>query len=130
MTNRAAFFLALIVLSLIFTCAGQLAPNENDGQTSPRELPQSYLYLSWGILAFGLCLVLLLGIIIYKKNAFWDQEATRVFTVTIVIISGLFLMTAGYSSQQVAPMFGLLGTMIGYIFGKSSAKEQNREPLS
>jgi hypothetical protein len=126
--RNTAFFI-FICLFLISNSVGQLAPIERNVQTSDSELPESYLYLSWGILAFGLCLVILLGVIIYKKNASWDQEATRVFTVTIVIISGLFLMTAGYNSQQVAPMFGLLGTMIGYIFGRSSAKEQNLQPI-
>jgi len=122
MANETKLFWGFMALVLISTCDGQLPVSIEDGGVSSMG-PEQY-YLSWGILAFGLCLAILLGSIVYKKNPSWDQEATRVFAVTIVIIAGLFLMTAGYTDQQVAPMYGLLGTMIGYIFGKSSAKDK------
>ena len=82
------------------------------------------LYLSLGVLTFGLILIIFTGIVAYKKNSGWDQEATRIFSVSIIVTAGLFLMTAGYSDQQVAPMFGLLGTIVGYLLGKSSSGEQ------
>lgn len=77
------------------------------------------LYLSLGVLIFGLILIIFTGIVAYKKNSGWDQEATRIFAVSVIVTAGLFLMTAGYSDQQVAPMFGLLGTIVGYLLGKS-----------
>ena len=86
--------------------------------------------LSWGILAFGLFLVLFIGVIALKKNLGWDRELTRIFTVSIVVTAGLFLITAGYTDQQIAPMFGLLGTMVGYILGKSSPPEVPTKPGS
>jgi hypothetical protein len=81
--------------------------------------------LSWGVLAFGLALILFIGAIAYKKNNVWDRELTRIFTVSLVIIAGLFLITAGYTDQQIAPMFGLLGTIAGYLLGKSANQEQS-----
>jgi hypothetical protein len=83
------------------------------------------IYLSLGILAFGLILVVFTGIFAHRKNTGWDQEATRVFTISVIVTAGLFLITAGYSDQQIAPMFGLLGTIIGYLLGKSPPLEQN-----
>jgi hypothetical protein len=83
------------------------------------------LKLSFGVLAFGLLLVILMGFIIYKKNSKWDQEATRIFAVSVIVTAGLFLIAAGYSDQQIAPMFGLLGTIIGYLLGKSPPGEQD-----
>jgi hypothetical protein len=96
---------------------------------SPSELvikPRSMteIYLSLGVLIFGLILALFTGIFALRRNAGWDQESTRVFTISIIVTSGLFLITAGYSDRQIAPMFGLLGTIVGYLLGKSPPKEQ------
>jgi hypothetical protein len=47
-------------------------------------------------------------------------------TVELVIIAGLVLMTSGYTDQQVAPMFGLLGTIVGYILGRSTPSSSGK----
>ncbi len=39
-------------------------------------------------------------------------------TITLIIISTLFLITAGYSNNQIAPAVGLLGTIAGYLLGR------------
>lgn len=83
------------------------------------------IYLSLGVLAFGLVLIIFTGFVASKKKLGWDQEATRVFAVSVIVTAGLFLITAGYSDQQIAPMFGLLGTIVGYLLGKSPPGEQN-----
>ncbi|MCK9570568.1 hypothetical protein M0R72_16590 [Candidatus Pacearchaeota archaeon] len=85
-------------------------------------VPMQVIYLSLGILAFGLILVIFTGIVALKKNAGWDQEATRVFAVSVIVPAGLFLIVMGYSDQQIAPMFGLLGTILGYLIGKPPSK--------
>lgn len=84
-------------------------------------------YMSVGVLVFGLVLVVCTGIVAFRKQAGWDREATRVFAVAVIVTAGLFLVTAGYSSQQIAPMFGLLGTIVGYLLGKSST-DQSPKP--
>jgi hypothetical protein len=83
-------------------------------------------YLSLGVLAFGLVLIIFTGFVASKKNSGWDQEATRIFAVSVVVTAGLFLITAGYSDQQIAPMFGLLGTIVGYLLGKSPGEQGPR----
>jgi hypothetical protein len=75
------------------------------------------------ILAYGAALSLFSGVIALKTKG-WGQEATKVFTVTVIVTAGLFLMTAGYSSEQIAPMYGLLGTIVGYLLGKANSSEQ------
>lgn len=92
----------------------------------PRTTTETYLCL--GVLAFGIFLVLFTGIVAYRKSAGWDSEATRIFAVSVIVTAGLFLMTAGYSDEQVAPMFGLLGTIVGYLLGKSPPGEQGTKP--
>ncbi len=36
-------------------------------------------------------------------------------------------MTAGYTSEQIAPMFGLLGTIVGYLLGKGTQQEGTQQ---
>ena len=90
----------------------------------PRSWPE--IFLSLGVLAFGLILVLTIIFIAMRNNIGWNREMTRLFVSIVTITGGLFLITAGYSDQQIAPMFALIGTMLGYIFGKSSSSERNQ----
>jgi hypothetical protein len=39
----------------------------------------------------------------------------------LIISSSIFLIVAGYTSQQIAPAMGLLGTLAGYLLGKESS---------
>jgi hypothetical protein len=99
------------------------AQNTTSGQES-MDVYKAGIYLSLGVLAFGLVLVIFTGIVALKKKEGWDKEATRIFTVSVIVTAGLFLITAGYTDQQIAPMFGLLGTIVGYLLGKSSQNEE------
>lgn len=102
--------------------SGLDAIGTNDIAIKPRSYTEIYLCL--GVLAFGLVLVLFTGYVASKKSSGWDQDATKIFAVSVIITAGLFLITAGYSDQQIAPMFGLLGTIVGYLLGKSPSGEQ------
>jgi hypothetical protein len=48
------------------------------------------------------------------------EEFIRSFIVLVVVFAALFLIVAGYSEKQTAPVFGLLGTVVGYVFGRMS----------
>lgn len=82
--------------------------------------------MSLYVLGFGSVLSIFTGIIALRTKG-WNREATNVFTVTIIITAGLFLMTAGYSSEQIAPMYGLLGTVVGYLLGKTRSPGDKTE---
>jgi hypothetical protein len=55
----------------------------------------------------------------------------------MVVASAVFLVLLGYSNEQMTPVIGLLGTMIGYILGSSTSRsssgntstEGNQAPL-
>jgi hypothetical protein len=38
--------------------------------------------------------------------------------VVTVIIGTLLLVTVGYNNEQIAPAFGLFGTIVGYLLGR------------
>ncbi|QTL03404.1 hypothetical protein J5J86_22135 [Aquabacter sp. L1I39] len=49
---------------------------------------------------------------------------SRYFIVITAIGTTIFLMVMGYTEAQVAPAFGLLGTILGYIFGKQAGESE------
>jgi hypothetical protein len=54
------------------------------------------------------------------------DDIVRNCSITIVIISATLLIVAGYNSQQTAQAFGLFGTLIGYLLGRSAGRREER----
>jgi hypothetical protein len=93
------------------------------------------------------CLIGFLGLAIIGALMFTLRKATnarpediarRVIILT-VITGTLILVTVGYSNEQIAPAFGLFGTIIGYMLGRfaqsaaataPSDSQQNTAPQS
>jgi hypothetical protein len=128
---------ALVLGSLCLATGRALAQqvNNNDDQNAahgsnlaifnPIENSQFWLTIATvlaGIVFFGGQLFLLRGI----KNLTAD-DIVRNCSITIVIISATVLIVAGYNSQQTAQAFGLFGTIIGYLLGRSAGR---RDPKS
>ena len=74
------------------------------------------------IFAFLILLMEFLLIFFAKLNG---QQGISIFTVTIIITSGLFLITAGYNREQISPIVGLLGTIAGYLLGNITPGRPN-----
>jgi len=74
-------------------------------------------YLSIIILTFGLILVGL-EIFLIKSRKISSDDTIKFVIITLIITSTLFLITAGYSNDQIAPAVGLLGTIAGYLLGR------------
>lgn len=141
--------LTLMIMPIIsgqeaFQNNGQVDTSELDNYTPPAPADRSSTYINYDnvtlhleqiqyaktmsiyILAYGAVLSLFSGIIALRTKG-WSPEATKVFTVTVIVTAGLFLMTAGYTSEQIAPMYGLLGTIVGYLLGKANPSEQETQ---
>jgi hypothetical protein len=81
------------------------------------------------------CIILVAGLIFaYLAVSFLRQihrqeleNATRAMTILFVIMATMVLITAGYNNEQIAPAFGLFGTIVGYILGKGSEKRSEPE---
>lgn len=52
-----------------------------------------------------------------------SASVLRIFGTVLIISSSIFLIVAGYTSQQIAPAMGLLGTLAGYLLGNESSKK-------
>ena len=59
----------------------------------------------------------IIGLYCYVNRGSTDERFSRNFIILTVIFSSLFLIVAGYTERQTAPVFALLGTIIGYLFG-------------
>lgn len=81
------------------------------------------LGLSIAVLVFGAVITLALLFFLAKRteSSSLDQliDLIKYPVVLVIIIGGLFLVTAGYGNQQIAPIIGLMGTIAGYLMGKS-----------
>jgi hypothetical protein len=75
-------------------------------------------WLTCLIVVFGL---LVIYFIILSMRAIPNRKAEdvgRSIIIVTVIVGTLVLVTAGYSNDQIAPAFGLFGTIIGYMLGQ------------
>jgi len=84
-------------------------------------------YLSLIVLGFGL-LVLLFEMILIRNRKISPEDTIKFIVITLIITSTLFLITAGYSNDQIAPAVGLLGTIAGYLLGKIQNTRTNPNP--
>ncbi|WP_458386169.1 hypothetical protein [Rhizobium pisi] len=57
-----------------------------------------------------------------------EEWAARNLIVILIIGSAVFILTAGYDDKQAAPLFGLLGTMVGYLFGRAPQERAAGKP--
>jgi peptidoglycan/LPS O-acetylase OafA/YrhL len=87
------------------------------------------LMASWAVLFVGG--TILLAMIFAKPMQNWPRELhARLIVVVLSVVAALYLITAGWSSEQTAPAFGLLGAIVGYVLGRgdSSGKGQSNPP--
>ncbi|WP_395055420.1 hypothetical protein [Polaromonas sp.] len=73
--------------------------------------------ISASILLFGL---LVMGLATWAlRHGIAAGLVLRLFGMLTIIVLAVFLVVAGYDSQQIAPVTGLLGTLAGYLVGRS-----------
>lgn len=98
-----------------YETAKSIVESAPDGQPWSPEL---VVTLSLSILVFGL-LVLILMTFLYTRDRV-SPLILPAFGVPLIIVAAVVLVVAGFNSQQIAPVIGLLGTIAGYLLGKDS----------
>jgi hypothetical protein len=86
--------------------------------------PYEY-YLAGITVALGVLMAALVCMLSFKREL--NGEIIRTFLLVVIVFSALFLIVAGYSEKQTAPVFGLLGTILGYMFGRTTNVEVKEE---
>ena len=88
------------------------------------ELTDKEVLLSCSVLIFGL-IILILQVYLLRLIRANAQHILLTFTLTTIIIGGLYLVTIGLSSDQIAPAFSLYGAIVGYLLGRESAQHDS-----
>lgn len=78
------------------------------------------VWLSLGVLAFGVIVVLAQAFLINKSTEALTNSL-KYLSISLIIVGSLFLVTAGYGNTQIAPIIGLLGTVAGYLLGRAQS---------
>jgi hypothetical protein len=104
----------LVILTTVFA---SIAEAQQAPALSGRSIEE--LWLSLGVLAFGFLVIGFEIALMFRLAKGWGAASTRIVGITLIVVAGLFLITAGYSESQSAPMIGLLGTIAGYLLGKT-----------
>ena len=96
-----------------------------------RKTPYEF-WLTCIILLFGLIVIALLMFGMKGMQGRRPEDLSRALIVVMVITASLVLITAGFSNEQIAPAFGLFGTIVGYMLGRLSSPrapdEGGKEP--
>jgi uncharacterized membrane protein YidH (DUF202 family) len=82
------------------------------------------LLVSAALIVFGV-IIILIEFSLLKAIAKRTEEVVRAFTVTLIIIGTLILISSGFSSQQISPALGLFGTIAGYLLGRAETRRTN-----
>jgi hypothetical protein len=142
---RAPLAGSMVVLSAVAAAAQQvptLPPPNNPNPSAGANLTQApgglagffssrtpyEFWLTCIILAFGVSVIVLLLWSMRGIRERRSDDITRSVIIVTVIIGALVLVTAGYSNDQIAPAFGLFGTIIGYILGRLGQPGANQPP--
>jgi succinate-acetate transporter protein len=84
--------------------------------------------LSLVVLGFGL-IIILIEILLIFLNRISSEQVVRFVIITLIITSALFLITAGYDNNQIAPAMGLLGTIAGYLLGRNQDDKKDEKKI-
>src|SRR5437868_2612397 len=118
---RAVFviFLSLVVLDGVVRgqASGSQSPDAPYNVVPGLQVKHSATEIAFSIsvLVFGAILVGLQVLVLVKRSAEWNDWSFKLMGISLVITAGLFLIVAGYTERQTAPMMALLGTVAGYI---------------
>lgn len=101
-------------------------PEQLNPQTGFGFMSNLEFNLSVGVLLFGL-LVILLEVFLIKQGFIDGNNIVKFIIVTLIVTGTLFLITAGYNNNQIAPALGLFGTVAGYLLGKSNTPNNEKD---
>lgn len=82
-------------------------------------------WLSCIILIFGLAIILIEFFLLRQVVENRTDEIAKIYTVTLIIIGTLVLISSGFTNEQIAPALGLFGTIAGYLLGRQESQRRD-----
>jgi hypothetical protein len=83
--------------------------------------------LTWGVLIFATVVIVLMTLLLYRKDANGHQTL-KCFGLVLIITLSSILLIVGYSSEQLTPIIGLFGAIAGYLLGKETGTQSTPTP--
>ena len=87
-------------------------------------------FMACMVILFFAALVCIAEVIMFLFGKINSSQIIKLLIITLIIFAVLFLIASGYSTEQISPAFGLLGTIAGYLLGKSSNETEAEAALS
>lgn len=85
---------------------------------------QSSFMLTVSAITAGLMVFTLAILLAIAWRTGLSAEFTRTLILVVIVFAALYLISAGYSNEQAAPVYGLLGTIAGYLFGRAQEPQK------
>lgn len=98
------------------------------GETSSAPVgwsPDMVKTMGFGFLAFALIVLCLMTWLMRHVRS--HVAVLRSFGLLLIITAAVFLIVVGYGERQISPVLGLLGTIAGYLLGRTSDPDAPRE---
>ncbi|MBB4080810.1 glucan phosphoethanolaminetransferase (alkaline phosphatase superfamily) [Lewinella aquimaris] len=78
------------------------------------------LWLLFLLISFTTIVFITLAILKYKQSI--DTKTFQLgMTLLLVILAGLYIVTAGFSGEVTTALIALLSTIVGYVFGNKES---------
>lgn len=82
--------------------------------------PEMVQYLTVALLVFTFLVLVMVTILLYKKDQ-WGLQTLRTFGIILIISLSSVLLIVGYSNEQLTPIVGLFGAIAGYLLGRTNS---------
>lgn len=84
----------------------------------------------YAVLFSGTLITIILLIVMNIRGKFFGPNFTKVLGITILLTFLVFLTVVSNSLDKLTPVVGLIGTLAGYLFGKSEKDDLKNNPNS
>lgn len=74
---------------------------------------------TYALLIFGAIVIGLEILVMIRRGKGWGTTSSRLVGLTLVAVLTVFVFLARNPEDDVAPVFAIIGTIAGYLVGKS-----------
>ncbi len=91
--------------------------------------PQMVELLSGWIMVFTVIVLVLVTALLWRKDTDGHQTL-KIFGLVLIVCMTALLLVVGYNKDQLTPVVGLFGAIVGYLLGKDApiAKKDETPP--
>ncbi|MFI3189450.1 hypothetical protein BCS42_12550 [Crenothrix sp. D3] len=80
----------------------------------------AFIVLSGSLLILGI--IVLFSMTYLIKNGKEPTEILKAYGIPLIIISAVLMAVSGFGVRDMSPVIGLLGTVAGYLLGRTDAE--------